>query len=178
MIRKTLTLFSALIATLTGSAALAGDYPPMNFISSVSHDKLLEEIRKVSEFEDLDQDALGSPIVLRVRHFTRMTAGGSAAGIGSAVLSGSTLGIIPIVTNNDLVVKYEFTVHGTPIASFEYEENFTEVESLYDMNTELEGDMLAWAEGTVTQFIQDVEGNAEIQAVFDEYRYYFGEDAE
>jgi membrane-bound lytic murein transglycosylase len=55
-------------------------------------------------------------------------------------------------------------------------ENFTEVESLYDMDDALEGEMLVWAEGTVDQFIQDVSGNAEIQAVFDEYRYYFGEE--
>lgn len=176
MIRKTLTLFSALIISLTSTATLAGDYPPMIFISSVSEEKLLEEIRKLPEFAEIDEEALGSPIVLRVRHFTRMTAGGSAAGWSSALLSGSTLGIIPIVTNNDLVVKYEFTVHGTPIASFEYVENFTEVESLYDINDELEGDMLVWAEGTVNQFIQDVNGNAEIQAVLDEYRYYFGDE--
>lgn len=176
MIRKTATLFSAMVIALTGPAALAGDYPPMIFISSVSEEKLLEKIRDVPEFAEIDEDAVGSPIVLRVRHFTRMTAGGSAAGWSSAVLSGSTLGIIPLVTNNDLVVKYEFTVHGTPIASFEYVENFTEVESLYDLDDALEGDMLVWAEGTVDQFIQDVDGNAEIQAVFDEYRYYFGGD--
>jgi hypothetical protein len=176
MIRKTLMLFSTSIIALTGSAAVAGDYPPMVFISSVSEEKLLEAIREVPEFAKIDDEALGSPIVLQVRHFTRMTAGGSAAGFGSAVLSGGTLGIIPIVTNNDLVVKYEFTVHGTPIASFEYEENFTEVESLYDMNTELEGEMLAWAEATVDQFIKDINGNADIQAVFDEYRYYFGQE--
>lgn len=176
MIRKTLTLFSTLMIALAGDAAFAGDYPPMVFVSSVSEEKLLEKIREVPEFTDMDKDALGSPIVLRIRHFTRMTAGGSAAGWSSAVLSGGTLGIIPLVTNNDLVVKYEFTVHGTPIASFEYVENFTEVESLYDLNTELEGDMLVWAEGTVNQFLEDVSGNADIEAVFDEYRYYFGDD--
>ena len=176
MISKTLTLFSTLIIALSSSAALADDYPPMIFISSVSEEKLLEKIRELPEFAEIDEDALGSPIVLRVRHFTRMTAGGSAAGWSSALLSGSTLGIIPIVTNNDLVVKYEFTVHGTPVAAFEYVENFTEVESLYDIDDALEGDMLVWAEGTVDQFLQDIKGNADVQAVFDEYRFYFGED--
>ena len=35
---------------------------------------------------------------------------------------------------------------------------------------------LVWAEGTVDQFMQDIKGNVDIQAVFDEYRYYFGEE--
>lgn len=154
----------------------ADEYPRMQFFSSISEEKLIEQIRSLPEFEELDEDALGSPIVLRVRHFMRMTAGGSAAGWSSAVLSGSTLGLIPMVTNNDLVVKYEFMVHGSLVASFEYIENFTEVESLYNMSTGLEGAALEWAEGTVTQFLQDVAGNAKIQSVMEEYQYYFGDE--
>ena len=174
--KKTVLLFSAATAVFASSTALAENYPPMVFTSSVSEEKLLEQIRTIEGFKDLDKDALGSPIRLSVRHFTRMTAGGSAAGWSSAVLSGSTLGLIPVVTNNDLVVKYEFLVHGTPIAAWEYVENFTEVESLYNMDTDLEGDMLAWAEGTVNEFIQEIVKSEDVRAVLDEYHYYFGDE--
>ena len=152
-------------------------YPPMVFVSMISEEKLVEKIRAVPHFADLDKDALGSPIVLRVRYFQRMTAGGTAAGLTSAVLSGSTLGLIPLVTNNDLVVVYEFNVHGTPIASFEYVENFTEAQSLYSAGEGgLKGSALEWAEGTVDQFLADVDGNPAIQEIIDEYQYYVSDD--
>ena len=153
-----------------------GTYPPIQFFSSISRDKLLERLKEDPKFANIDNDALGSPIVLQVRHATRMTAGGSASLMTSAILSGSTLGLIPVVSNDDLVVTYEVLVHGIPIASFEYIENFTDADSLYSSNiNELEGDALEWAEATIETFLQDVENDPKLRNLIDEYRYYFAD---
>ena len=153
-----------------------GTYPPIQFFSSISRDKLLEVLKDDPKFANIDNEALGSPIVLQVRHATRMTAGGSASLMTSALLSGSTLGLIPVVSNDDLIVTYEVLVHGIPIASFEYIENFTDADSLYNSNMhELEGDALAWAEGTVETFLQELSDDPKVQDLIDEYRYYFAD---
>ena len=115
---KTSTKFLAMAAvSLACSSAVADnhEYPPMQFFSSISKDKLLEALQEEPAFEKLNEDALGSPITIRVRHYTKITAGGSAAALSSAVLSGSTLGLIPVVSNDDLVINYEVMVHGDPI---------------------------------------------------------------
>ncbi len=158
----------------TVETEVESNYPPIVFLSEVSKDKLAERIRTNPMFSELDQDALGSPIILRMRYYQRGTAGGAAAGMTSAILSGSTLGLIPLVSNNDLIVVYEFNVHGIPVAAFEYSENFTDVQSLYNTDYGLKGEALEWAEGTVEQFMQDVADNPEVKAVIDEYQYYFG----
>ena len=158
------------------SHAQDGAYPPIQFFSSISRDKMLERLKEDEKFANIDNDALGSPVVLQVRHATRMTAGGSASLMTSALLSGSTLGLIPVVSNDDLIVTYEVLVHGIPIASFEYIENFTDADSLYDSNiNELEGAALEWAEATIETFLQDVENDPKLRDLIDEYRYYFAD---
>ena len=169
-------ILPAVVLTLASTAALADEhhYPPMQFFSSISKDKLLEALRAEEAFSELDNDALGSPITIRVRHYTKITAGGSAAAFSSAVLSGSTLGLIPVVSNDDLVVNYEVMVHGDPIVSFEYIENFTDVDSLYDSDfNKLEGPALEWAESTVQMFLADVRDHEAVNELFSEYRFYF-----
>ena len=149
-------------------------YPPMQFFSSFSKDKLLEELRNTQQFTNLDNEALGSAIVIRVRHHTRMTVGGSAAAMSSALLAGSTLGLLPVVSNDDLIISYDVLVHGDRIATFEYIENFTEADSMYSSNiNELDGPALEWAESTVPLFLSDLEENEVIQDLIEEYRYYF-----
>ena len=167
-------LIASLILVATPAVAEQGAYPPMQFYSSFSKDKLLEQLRETQQFANLDNEALGSAIVIRVRHQTRMTAGGSAAALSSAVLAGSTLGLLPVVSNDDLIISYDVLVHGDKIATFEYIENFTDADSMYDTNiNELEGPALEWAEGTVSMFLSEVGENELIQDLIEEYRYYF-----
>ena len=173
-ISKKLLPVLALVVGCPAAFAEDNAYPPMQFFSSISKDKMLEALREEAAFAELDNDALGSPITIRIRHYTKITAGGSAAALSSAVLSGSTLGLIPVVSNDDLVINYEVMVHGDPIVSFEYIENFTDVDSLYDTDyNKLEGPALEWAEATVQQFLADVRDHEALNSLFSEYRFYF-----
>ena len=171
---RSIALVTTLVSMATFAVAEQNPYPPMQFYSSFSKEKLLEELRGEQQFENLDNEALGSAIVISVRHQTRMTAGGSAAAMGSAVLAGSTLGLLPVVSNDDLVITYAISVHGDRIASFEYVENFTDVDSMYDTNINaLDGPALEWAESTVAMFLSDVQEDGKVRELVEEYRYYF-----
>jgi len=79
--------------------------PPMDFLSSVGSDEIYALFTAVPAFSSLDNELIGSPLTLMVTHTSRPTAGGQAAGLLSGVLSGSTLGIIPIVSSEHLVIR-------------------------------------------------------------------------
>lgn len=169
-------LLAALCTAALSMPALAETeaYPPMQFFSSVSQEKMLEQLRGTPAFAELDKEALGSPIVLRVRYYKSATAGGSAASLSTIMLSGSTLGLIPVVSNDDLVLNYEVLVHGVPVASYEFTENFTDVDSFWNMDVNaLEGPALEWAESTVSLFLEKIAVDAEFKLLIDEYRFYF-----
>ena len=172
---RSIALAAALISMASVAVAEEHPYPPMRFYSSFSKDTMLEKLRTAQQFENLDNEATGSAIVIQVRHQTRMTAGGSAAALSSAVLAGSTLGLLPVVSNDDLVISYDVLVHGDKIATFEYVENFTEVDSMYDTNfNTLDGPVLEWAESTVEMFLADLQEDGKVNELVEEYRYYFG----
>ena len=171
---RNIALTATLLSTATLAVAEENPYPPMQFYASFSKEKLLEDLRGTEQFENIDNEATGSAIVISVRHQTRMTAGGSAAAMGSAVLAGSTLGLLPVVSNDDLVITYTISVHGDRIATFEYVENFTDVDSMYSNNLHaLEGPALEWAEGTIEMFLAEVGDNSKVRELVEEYRYYF-----
>jgi hypothetical protein len=81
-------------------AAPAGPaLPAMIFFSSLAEDELFKVFKAQPGYAALDKELYGSPLKLIVTHTSRPTAGGQAAGVLSAVLSGGTLGLLPIVTS-------------------------------------------------------------------------------
>lgn len=64
-----------------------------------------------------------------------------------------------MVTNNDLVLTYEFRVHNEVVASVSYRENFTKAHNMYSNEGlySLDKDSLAWAMTTTDKFIEDIQ---------------------
>ena len=65
------------------------------------------------------------------------TAGGMATGLLSAIWTGGTLGLLPMVTNNDLVLHYEVLVNGKSLVSYSFQRNFTRAAEV--LQAQLEG---------------------------------------
>lgn len=153
--------------------------PPMKFIASVAEDELYQGVKSVPAFSQLDKDLVGSQIVVVVTHGFEPTAAGQATGFLSALVSGSTLGLIPLVTNNNLVLTYEIRVNGDDIVRRDYERSFTRVQNIWankdDPTHGLGEEGLEWARTTSAQFAAEAAADPAVLELATEYRYYFGD---
>ena len=131
--------------------------PPSRFYGTVAGDELFNLIKADTRYSKLDKDLVGSPILLRVTNSFEMSSGGRATGMASAILAGGSLGLLPLVTNGDQVITYEVVVNSTPLMIYTYRKNFTRSTNIWAKDTTygLGKDGLAWAKGTVAQFLTD-----------------------
>ena len=156
--------------------APASALPAMNFYSSIANQELYDLVKKADQFARLDRALWGSPLYLRVTHSLQPTAGGKATGLLSAIWSGGTLGLLPVVTNNSLVVTYEVRVHGRELATYSYQRNFTRAVNIWakDETHGLGKDGLEWLKGTATEFTAAAAQDAKLAGLKQEYERYFG----
>lgn len=161
--------------------APANALPPMNFYASVAAEELLQQVRADPAFALVDKQLVGSPIQLRVTHSLRPTAGGQAAGLLSAIWAGSTLGLLPVVTNNNLVLSYEVRVNGKEVARYEFNRSFTRAVNIWaernDPTHGLGQDGLDWARSTAADFAAKAAQDPALVALAQEYASYFGQEA-
>lgn len=167
-----------LCASAFSPLALAQDataLPAMNFASSVASDNLFTIIKGSSAFANLDKELIGAPVMLRVTHTLQPTTGGKATGLLSAIFSGGTLGLLPMVTNNNLVVTYEVMVHGKDIASYSYTKNFTRSINIWakDDTQGLGKDGMEWVKSTASEFTAAAATDEKLASLKREYDLYF-----
>lgn len=149
--------------------------PPVLFVSTFDGTELFDKLKESKPLAQIDKENLGTPLRLVVSYKMQPTAGGTAAGLTSAILAGSSLGILPVVTNNDLVLTYDFRVHGKSISRLEYRENFTQAQNMYSNQIGgLDKDTQAWILSTTEQFLADLGSNKEVVTLVEEYSFYFG----
>jgi hypothetical protein len=150
--------------------------PAMSFYGSIASDELYELIKKSDQFKRLDKELFGSPLHLRVMHTLQPTAGGKATGLLSAILTGGTLGLLPAVTNNSLMVTYEVRVHGRELSSYSYQRTFTRAVNIWakDETYGLGKDGLQWLKSTAAEFTAAAASDPKLTALKKEYERYFG----
>lgn len=160
--------------TVPASPAL----PAMNFRSSIASDEIFDLLRSNVAFSKLDEELVGSPMLVRVTHSLQPTGTGKAAGLLSAIWSGGTLGLLPMVTNNNLVVTYEVRVQGEPIVSQSFEKSFTRAVNIWASSDELYHglgkDGYDWLLGTAKDFAASAATDPKLLELKQEYERYFG----
>jgi hypothetical protein len=164
-------------ADAASAAPAVSALPAMYFLGTVASDELYDALRKNPAFSTLDKELVGSPLTLMVTHTLRPTAGGQAAGLLSAVLSGSTLGLIPIVSNERLVVKYEVLLNGKPVTSYSFERTATRAQNLWTAGADGYGGLgkagLEWVKSTTAEAAAKIASDPALLAVRDEIEFYF-----
>ena len=155
--------------------------PPMDFVSTVARDELYTALKADPALARLDKELAGSPLTLMVTHTLRPTSGGQAAGLLSAVLAGSTLGLIPIVSSEQLVVRYEVLLNGKTIATYSFEPTATRAMNLWSAGKDGYGGLgkagMEWVKSTAPEGATKLAHDPALQAVHDEIDYYFPEAA-
>jgi DNA-directed RNA polymerase alpha subunit len=168
-----------LISLCFVAPAKAEDFvlPPMLFISTIDDSSFYDKLKAMPLLENIDKENIGNAMRLLVTYKLEPTAGGGAAGFTSALLAGGSLGILPVVTNNDLVITYEIRVHNEQLASVSYRENFTKAQNMYSTEGlySLDKESLAWVNTTVAKFVEDIKHNVQLIELVDEYNYYFAQ---
>lgn len=148
--------------------------PPLMYVSSVKDD-IFSLLAKKEIFSQLDKELYGSALRLVVTHTFAPTAGGTAAGLTSAMLAGGTLGLLPIVTNNDLVITYTIYAHGNKVASFSYSKNFTQAINIYtdQGGATFDKPIMEWVTTTIDSFVVDAGKDQALRDLTEEYNFYF-----
>lgn len=168
------TAAPAAAATATGASASA--LPAMYFLSSVAQDELFTALKADPNFAALDKELVGSPLTLIVTHTVRPTPGGQAAGLLTAVLAGSTLGLIPLVSSERLVVKYEVRLNGRSVASHSFERTATRAQNMWS-GAAAGGGLgkagLEWVKSTAAEAATKIAKDPAILAVRQEMDFYF-----
>ena len=151
--------------------------PSMKFISSVASDELLAALKAEPALSALDKDLPGSPLALIVTHTLRPTAGGQVGGFLSAVLSGSTLGLIPLVTNDRLVIRYEVLLNGKSVATYSFERTATRAQNLWSAGADGYGGLgkagMEWLKSTAPEVAAKLVADPALRSVRDEIEFYF-----
>jgi hypothetical protein len=164
--------------TVAAPVASVDALPPMNFYASVATDELLGRLKAVPAFSKLEKDLYGSPIQVRITHSLQPTAGGTAAGLLSAIWAGSTLGLLPVVTNNNLVLTYEIKVNGKDLAHYEFSRTFTRAINIWseknDPNYGLGAEGMEWVRSTVDEFAAKAAKEPAVLELAKEHQFYFG----
>lgn len=167
-----------LAASHAVGAVETAPFPDMKFVSSIGDDALMNRVNAHPAFKGVDDEHFGSPITLLVTHSVRPTSGGQAGGMLSAFLAGSTLGLVPIVESNSLVVKYEVIVAGRTIAERSYQRKVTRAFNMWGAGKDgtygLGKDGYAWLLGTAETFTADAADDPALRALSEEYAMYFG----
>lgn len=165
------------VTTQSVPAPPAAALPPMYFLSTVAGDELFAALKADPALASLDKELVGSPLTLMVTHTLRPTAGGQAAGFLSAVLSGSTLGLIPIVSNDRLVIKYEVLLNGKTVTSYSYERTATRAQNLWTAGNDGYGGLgkagMEWVKSTAAEVASKVAMDPAMLAVRNEIDFYF-----
>ncbi|MFT3806419.1 hypothetical protein [Arenimonas sp.] len=194
---------AALVALLCAAPVLAGDtpttagtsatmempakasvraLPPMQFYASIGGDTVYDLLKTAPAFARMDKELAGAPFFLVVTHTIRPTAGGNAAGMLSAILSGSTLGIIPVVTNEEFVVRYEIWMHGQPVTTHSFSRTKTRAINIWaganDKYYGLGKEGLEWLKSTAGEFAKLATSDPALANVQAEIDYYFPQAAE
>ena len=157
-------------------ASAAEALPAMNFAASLASEEMFEAVKGNALFAKLEKELWGSPVTLVITHSLQPTAGGKAAGLMSAIWSGSTLGLLPMVTSNSFVVRYDVRVQGRDIATYTYQRTFTRAVNIWaqDKTYGLGEDGLAWLKSTAQQFAGDLASDTKMADLKREYEFYFG----
>ncbi|KXJ62247.1 MAG: hypothetical protein AXW14_00245 [Alteromonas sp. Nap_26] len=151
-------------------------YPPVFFVTNVEDKAIKGQIEKYNAFSALDDKAVGLPIGVRVLKGHRTKQDGTQ--FSSLMLSASTLGIIPVVSNTEFKVRYDVFVQGKSIESFEYVMDSTDVNNFWtsayrDFETSPTEEQ--FLRDTVPQFLKELKASKVAQENFAEYWEYFSE---
>ncbi|TKB46282.1 hypothetical protein [Thalassotalea mangrovi] len=150
-------------------------FPAMKFISTVDDNINFDLLIKDPLLVNLEKDLHGSPFLLASFVENHATQGGQVSQFTTGLLSASTLGLVPVVSNNDLTIYYRIRLQKNTISEFSYSKNFTDAGFLWaGPNQELTDEAKAWVESTVPMFLQDLRKDKKLKAMIDEYEYYFG----
>ena len=152
---------------------------PMRYVSSVSGDELFDALKKTNGLSKISKELYGSPIVMRSTLEKFSTAGGSASTAFSAMLAGGSLGILPVVTNNDFILRYDILVNSEIIFEKAYIKNMTDAVNMFAQNSgKMDPEILEWVLSTAPEINQLVNSDENIEKLVKEYLYYFPIDEE
>ncbi len=172
--KKIMILFMMLASSMSVNAASL----PMFVVTAFEGEqetKFVELLQKQDLLAKVSHKSYGAPVRLIVSYHHETTAGGSVASFTTLMMSASSLGVIPVVENNDFVVTYQLRVQSKTIANFNYVINTTNAVSIYaGKEAKFSPKVQAFIDSTPAKFAADLAKEAAFKTLTQEYEFYFG----
>jgi hypothetical protein len=152
-------------------------YPPILLITNINSPSITQLLSGHNAFSRVDKEAFGLPIGIRILKLHRTKS--DSTQFSTLMLAASTLGIVPIVSNSEFKVRYDVFVQGEIVSTFTYQTESTDATNLWSGPDKVKQTKPAeerFIEYTVTQFLNELKDSKETQALFQEYREYYGSD--
>lgn len=150
------------------------DYPPVLFQTNIEDQSFKSALEGYGAFESLNDDSLGLPLGVLVLKNIRMKS--DAKGISSLLLSASTLGIVPVMSNKEFSIRYDVFLQGKSVASYTYEMTSADVQNFwggFEADKTLKPEQEIFLDQSIVMFLNDLKSNEEVQGYFAEYDSYF-----
>ena len=152
-------------------------YPPVLFVTNIKAVPIKDKLNAYHAFSRLDTEEIGLPIGIRILKGYHTRQDGTK--FSSGLLSASTLGLLPTVSNVEFKVRYDIFVQGSSIATFKYQTESTDVGTIWTDKPGREHKTTPaearFIEQTLPRFLNELKNSPEAQDLFKEYRDYFGD---
>lgn len=162
---------------VSASVTVQAQSIPFYLNSGQFEDAFYEKLNEVDLFNDLNKENIGSPYYLSIYFADQATAGGTAAEATSVLLAASTLGIIPIVSNEDKTLRFEIWLNRRTYTTYEYTANFSDVSNMWTEGSRaakiMDPKILKWALGIIDQLKLDIAADPKIALLKSEHQFYF-----
>ncbi|MCV6620373.1 MAG: hypothetical protein OIF51_01315 [Cellvibrionaceae bacterium] len=182
----------SLLASLTVLTAFAEDsqeiftpykhkgekFPAVFFVSNIQKETYLNKLKQHEAFDRLDKEAIGLPIGLRVYKGRHVKQDGTQ--FSSVMLSATTLGLLPVVSNTEFTLYYDVFVQGKLLERFEYSMDSTQVNNIWTNphgSDETKPAEEVFMETSIDRFLHDLSKSEKAKKLFSEYREYFSPEA-
>lgn len=159
-------------------AGTAVQLPAINFIASDAQQQALLALQAHPALATTVRDDLpGSPLQLMMTMAVEQTAGGTAGGLLSLLVSSASLGIIPMISHDRLVLRYDLHVQGQRMRSHRFERSAARAENFWTHNPGggqrlLKGEELAWLQHTAAEVATLLAADPALQALASEQQHY------
>ncbi len=151
-------------------------YPPLMLKANFALDEFEEKLKNYQAFQSVSSNMPGRPIKLRILRgiFEKQDASRATSGLLAAV----TLGLVPVVSNQVFLVRYDLLIRNESVASFEYELPMTDVSNMWNKKSKPESLVLnpeqkVFFDQSVDKFLISLSNSEISKKYFEEYFYYF-----
>lgn len=150
---------------------------PIKLLEYQKVDGLEEKLRDIDFLSGLSSDLNTSRIFLSVSLYKDIGGGELGTNLTSVILSGSSMGLIPIVESKTVTLQFQLNVHGEWYTEYIFSKPFNDVKNFWSIDTSVVTSTVAdWVLSKTDELKKQIDHDPKIKALSNSYYLYFDEE--